>query len=207
MTKIENIQIDLENKTCSLELVIPIAQPTTFEVLVDEYFNYKNIYNVKKQDHSYYFTGDEQITVTSVVDPYIDTNTMNRYKLTLHNIEFTTLDMKYFHVFCLLDNTSSTVQKAEGVWYDKTPLYYAEMDKLMFQCNVCADDATVDALVIVTFREQLLDKALAVQNYAEAMKMYYELSLILDLDLYNTKQGIIQNLDTTKTCSIYGGCS
>ena len=76
--------------------------------------------------------------------------------------------------------------ETDGVYYDPNILYNAEIKMLRKYCRTCLDDGQMQLLMLIVFKRQLLEQAIATAHNKEALQFYLDLCKLLNVNI-NTK--------------------
>ena len=145
MDKLTNIQIDGDKLTFKIETEVDLSSYSK-EVYIDEVWNLKNILE-DSPIHNISFS--ENITVDS------DNN------VTVTNDDILELDwnMKYVTLRCF---TEQEEIHFHGIYYNPSIVYMAEIRKLHTHCSTCLDDQTMQNIMLVVFKRQLLQHPITI---------------------------------------------
>ncbi len=173
MDKITNIQIGTENiLTFTLETSQSIDDYTKV-LYVDEVWNLKNVLN-DSPAHNYKFEVSKQSN--------------NEYKVTDDDVLRLDWNMKYFTLVCTKDQQEL---RYYGIYYNPSLVYQAELRKLHSYCQTCLDDRTMQDIMLVVFKRQLLEYALESDYYKDAMQLYVDICRLLDISLQESYQNSV----------------
>lgn len=166
MDKLTNIQIDGDKLTFKVGSDINISDYSK-EVYIDEVWNLKNILE-DSPIHNISFS--ENITIDS------DNN------VTVTNDDILELDwnMKYVTLRCF---TEQEEIHFHGIYYNPSIVYMAEIRKLHTHCSTCLDDETMQNIMLVVFKRQLLEYALASGYYRDALQLYVDICRLLEISI------------------------
>lgn len=166
MDKLTNIQIDGDKLTFKIEAEVDLSSYSK-EVYIDEVWNLKNILE-DSPIHNISFS--ENITVDS------DNN------VTVTNDDILELDwnMKYVTLRCF---TEQEEIHFHGIYYNPSIVYMAEIRKLHTHCSTCLDDQTMQNIMLVVFKRQLLEYALASDYYRDALQLYVDICRLLEISI------------------------
>lgn len=166
MDKLTNIQIDGDKLTFKIETEVDLSSYSK-EVHIDEVWNLKNILE-DSPIHNISFS--ENITVDS------DNN------VTVTNDDILELDwnMKYVTLRCF---TEQEEIHFHGIYYNPSIVYMAEIRKLHTHCSTCLDDQTMQNIMLVVFKRQLLEYALASDYYRDALQLYVDICRLLEISI------------------------
>lgn len=142
---------------------------------VDEVWNLKSIMN-DCPVHNYRFE------VTS------EPNISNEYTITDDNILRLDWNMKYITLVCTKDQKEI---RFFGVYYEPRIVYQAELRKLHSYCQTCLDDRTMQDIMLVVFKRQLLETAIASEYYKDAMQLYVDICRLLDISIDESYQNSV----------------
>lgn len=195
MKKLTNIGIDQINKTLSFTAQFDNdINDTDLIIFVDERSNMNNMYSDQSENHSYYFNKyNSEINITSLGNHKYD------IEITHDVIEDMNDHMKYIKILSGEDNFI-----VEGVYYNPTAIFYAEINHLKRVCNMCLDDRTMKLVVLIVFKRQLLDAALETDDYNKCMVLYHDLCRLLEVSDDDGCCCEEVNVDSCPSCS--GGC-
>lgn len=202
MNKIEQITIDTLERYIKFYVTFnaQISQDQ-FTLYIDEACNSDNIHLDDTTKHNLVITSDNA-TIT------IDTTDVdNKYSVTIASdiIENLTEHLKYFKVTAL-DSTSTEENQnylvAEGIYYNPLVVYEAEIYNINKYCSTCLDDKNMQLIAYVTFKRQLLEDAVILRHYKEAMQLYLELGRILGLNCNH----IVTVQDKCTACNSINAC-
>lgn len=163
MDKLTNIQIDGDKLTFKIETEVDLSSYSK-EVYIDEVWNLKNILE-DSPIHNISFS--ENITVDS------------ENNVTVTNDDILELDwnMKYVTLRCF---TEQEEIHFHGIYYNPSIVYMAEIRKLHTHCSTCLDDQTMQNIMLVVFKRQLLEYALASYYYRDALQLYVDICRLLE---------------------------
>lgn len=195
MNKIEQIIIDtVEGQIkfyATFDSPILTDQITLY---IDEACNNNYIHSDDPEEHNYVLTSDtSNITVTLIED--------NKYEVIANDISIRdyTEHLKYVRMIAV--NSESTDEldylTAEGLFYNALIIYEAEIYNINKYCSTCLDDKNMQLIAYVTFRRQLLEDAILLKHYKEAMQTYLDLCRVL---------GIVCDFKLRKCKAVKGSC-
>ena len=166
MDKLTNIQIDGDKLTFKIETEVDLSSYSK-EVYIDEVWNLKNILE-DSPIHNISFS--ENITVDS------------ENNVTVTNDDILELDwnMKYVTLRCF---TEQEEIHFHGIYYNPSIVYMAEIRKLHTHCSTCLDDQTMQNIMLVVFKRQLLEYALASDYYRDALQLYVDICRLLEISI------------------------
>lgn len=164
MDNITNIKIDANKLTFEVDYAESLTD-YKLVLYVDEVWNLNNILH-DSPAHNYKFTN-----VTGPDEQGIYTVTDDQVLLLDDN-------MKYFILTCTKDDQQI---RFYGIYYNPTLIYHAEIRKLHSYCQTCLDDRTMQDIMLIVFKRQLLESALTGQHYKDAMQLYADICRLLDI--------------------------
>lgn len=193
MSSIDNLKIDTNCGVITIMLHTDIELDLDLLALcADECWNYENISSDNINEHSYvYCSSDSEITMTAITDDTCLTSSqeMSHYKLIVSNPDICYLDtnIKYFKLMIieLVDGEYADYGTffADYLYYDPQIIYQAEISTIHKYCQACLDDHNMQLIVYVTFKRQLLENAVELQDYEMALSLYVELCRVLGIVL------------------------
>lgn len=167
MSKILNLKIEGNKIEFDIDQDINM-QDYDFTFHIDDACNIENI--IKNSP-------EHNITISDVI-------TVDNKKVTVTNDIINNLNwhMKYMALECQNIDTGEEIY-FYGIYYNSDVIYHAEIRKLRKHCSTCLDDKTMQEIMIVTFKRQLLDYALAAGEWKEALLLYMDLCRLLEISL------------------------
>lgn len=171
MDNLTNIKIDANTLTFTLDTEQEL-EDCTMVLYVDEVWNLKNILN-DCPAHNYKFT----VTNSRTYD--------NQYSVTDDKIVTFDWNMKYLTLVCTKDHTE---YRYFGLYYEPKLVYQAELRKLHSYCQTCLDDRTMQDIMLVVFKRQLLEYAIKGEHYKDAMQLYVDICRLLDISIEESYQ-------------------
>lgn len=168
--------IDQNNKNISFCIQLDAEIDTNALIIfIDECDNANNMYSDQSENHSYYF---------NQYNSDIQINDLGgfKYEITIahDNIENMSHHMKYIKIITGADNYI-----VEGIYYNSSVIYTAEITHIKRICNMCLDDNTMKLLVHVVFKRQLLESALETDDFNKCMVLYNDLCRLLQISIYD----------------------
>ena len=157
MDKLTNIQIDGDKLTFKIETEVDLSSYSK-EVYIDEVWNLNNI----GFSENITIDSDNNVTVTSDDILKLDWN------------------MKYVTLRCFTDQEEIHFH---GIYYNPSIVYMAEIRKLHTHCSTCLDDQTMQNIMLVVFKRQLLEYALASDYYRDALQLYVDICRLLEISI------------------------
>lgn len=88
--------------------------------------------------------------------------------------------MKYVTLRCFTDQEEIHFH---GIYYNPSIVYMAEIRKLHTHCSTCLDDQTMQNIMLVVFKRQLLEYALASDYYRDALQLYVDICRLLEISI------------------------
>lgn len=204
MNKIVDVNINEDTLKYKVIADISIVNADNMTVYVDECDNISQFYQDCPDKHDYVFDSENSnITVTQTVrdgDPEVVT-TLYTYEVSITSDIIKDFDknLKYIKMYCTTENFASDY--IDGVYYDPITLYDAEVKMLHSYCSTCLDDRQMQKLMLVVFKRQLLEQAIATSHNKEAAQYYLDL-----VRLFGVSVNKICNNNGCQKCS-NGMCS
>lgn len=204
MNKIVDVNINEDTLKYKVIADISIVNADNMTVYVDECDNISQFYQDCPDKHDYVFDSENSnITVTQIVrdgDPEVVT-TLYTYEVSITSDVIKDFDknLKYIKMYCTTENFASDY--IDGVYYDPITLYDAEVKMLHSYCSTCLDDRQMQKLMLVVFKRQLLEQAIATSHNKEAAQYYLDL-----VRLFGVSVNKICNNNGCQKCS-NGMCS
>lgn len=173
----------------------PIGNDHDIVLFVDECSNIDNVQSTNEVDHDYVLD-----QYNSAIDVVLQENVNNLYTYAIYIEQeiISELDEHLKH-FTLKVND----QIATSVYYDANAIYKAQMNKLRCVCDTCLDDHMMQKIMIITFRQQLLEQSICISHYIDAMNHYLDLCKMLDIQIVKYNKSDTQNNNTCVNCT---GC-
>lgn len=196
---IKEIEIydDLLTLTLPQEAFIPFTGTDSIKVIVhiDELCTLQsNMNNPSSEEDVHTFT--------------FEYGTLDGNKVTVQNDSVKELSVLMKYITVELSNESAEVT-CEGIHYDKDVLYIAEMNKLRSYCSTCLDDKMMKLLTLVVYKRQLMENAIAVEDFTSAIGFYLDLCRLLGIDTctcsddYSCGNILTQRSERMKTSNQY----
>ncbi|QOR56625.1 hypothetical protein [uncultured phage cr52_1] len=161
-------------------------------IYVNECSNIDNLYSDDPELQDYVFDStNSTITVRLIVkegEPELVTTVYN-YEISITSNKISSFDgnMKYIKMYCTTENYVSDY--IDGIVYDPNTLYNAEIKMLHCYCNTCLDDKLMLKIMILVFKRQLLELAIATSHNKEAMQYYLDLTRLMGVNVSKTNEG------------------
>lgn len=171
MDKLTNIQIKNDQLTFTVDTELNLSG-YDMEVHIDEVYDLQNIL----KDSPFHSTS---IGNTITIDD-------NNNVVVTNADEVLALDwnMKYITLHCFSDAEDLYFH---GVYYNPEIIYAAEIRKLKANCSTCLDDQTMQNLMLIVFKRQLLEYAIEGGHFKDTMQLYVDLCKLLDISTNCTK--------------------
>ena len=183
MEKLTNVIIDFDNTTLSFTVQSDtIVDLTSFVVYMDECGNINNIYSDDENNHDYVFDFENSEIVVNGNDVVIVNELIGG--LSKH--------LKYVRL------TTSDDLNVEGLYYTPEVIYNNILTNIKKVCSPCLDNKSMQLMVYVTFKRQLLDSSMELGLYKEAMQLYIDLCRMLEISTC---------YKTCKECSNCNSCA
>lgn len=186
---------------------VSITNSSQVIVYINECSNIKNLYSDDPKLQDYVFDStNSAISVTPIVregEPELIT-TVYAYEVSITSDIISSFDsnMKYIKLYCTTENYVNDY--IDGIIYDPNTLYEAEIKMLRSYCNTCLDDKQMQKVMILVFKRQLLEQAIATSHNKEAMQYY--LDLVRLMGVYVNKKCDNNGCQECKVC-FNGMCS
>lgn len=186
---------------------VSITNSSQVIVYINECSNIKNLYSDDPKLQDYVFDStNSAISVTPIVregEPELVT-TVYAYEVSITSDIISSFDsnMKYIKLYCTTENYVNDY--IDGIIYDPNTLYEAEIKMLRSYCNTCLDDKQMQKVMILVFKRQLLEQAIATSHNKEAMQYY--LDLVRLMGVYVNKKCDNNECQECKVC-FNGMCS
>lgn len=161
-------------------------------IYVNECSNIDNLYSDDPELQDYVFDStNSTITVRQIVkegEPELITTVYN-YEVSITSDKISSFDgnMKYIKMHCTTENYVSDY--IDGIVYDTNTLYNAEIKMLHSYCSTCLDDKQMQKIMILVFKRQLLEQAIATSHNKEAMQYYLDLTRLMGVNVSKTNEG------------------
>lgn len=182
MDKLINVQIKGNKLIFTVDIDMDLSQYENMEVYIDEACNLKNILN-DVPEHNNVIT--EAITIEDK-------------EVTVVNEEILLLDwnIKYITFRCY---TEDEEVRFNGIYYNPEIIYTAEIRKLQCKCSTCLDDETMQNLMLIVFKRQLLEYAIQAGHFKDAIVLYIDICRLLEISLKGTSNNC-SNGNCCKSC-------
>lgn len=171
---------------------VSITNSSQVIVYINECSNIKNLYSDDPKLQDYVFDStNSAISVTPIVregEPELVT-TVYAYEVSITSDIISSFDsnMKYIKLYCTTENYVNDY--IDGIIYDPNTLYEAEIKMLRSYCNTCLDDKQMQKVMILVFKRQLLEQAIATSHNKEAMQYYLDLTRLMGVNVSKTNEG------------------
>lgn len=165
---------------------VSITNSSQVIVYINECSNIKNLYSDDSKLQDYVFDStNSAISVTPIVregEPELVT-TVYAYEVSITSDIISSFDsnMKYIKLYCTTENYVNDY--IDGIIYDPNTLYEAEIKMLRSYCNTCLDDKQMQKVMILVFKRQLLEQAIATSHNKEAMQYYLDLVRLMGVNV------------------------
>lgn len=192
MNKIVDVNIKENAMTFSVYTDISIVNTNDIILYIDECSNVSNIYCDSPDNHDYVLDYNNcTFTLKEIVrqGETKETTTLYAYEISAISNVISMFDtnMKYLKLFCTTEVSANDY--ADGVYYNPNNLYNAEIKALRQYCASCLDDKQMQLIVLIVFKRQLLEQAIATSHNKEAIQYYADLSRLLNVSIStNTKE-------------------
>lgn len=203
------VDANIKDNILKFNIIADISITNSSQVIVymNECSNIKNLYSDDPKLQDYVFDStNSAISVTPIVregEPELVT-TVYAYEVSITSDIISSFDsnMKYIKLYCTTENYVNDY--IDGIIYDPNTLYEAEIKMLRSYCNTCLDDKQMQKVMILVFKRQLLEQAIATSHNKEAMQYY--LDLVRLMGVYVNKKCDNNGCQECKVC-FNGMCS
>lgn len=144
-------------------------------LFIDECSNIDNVYSANEADHDHVLNQDN-----SAFNVILQETTDSLYIHTIY-IEQEIISELDEHLKHFTLNVNDQI--ATSIYYNPNAIYKAQMNKLRCVCNTCLDDHMMQKIMIITFRQQLLEQSICIAHYVDAMNHYLDLCKMLDIQI------------------------
>lgn len=203
------VDANIKDNILKFNIIADVSITNSSQVIVymNECSNIKNLYSDDPKLQDYVFNStNSAISVTPIVregEPELVT-TVYAYEVSITSDIISSFDsnMKYIKLYCTTENYVNDY--IDGIIYDPNTLYEAEIKMLRSYCNTCLDDKQMQKVMILVFKRQLLEQAIATSHNKEAMQYY--LDLVRLMGVYVNKKCDNNGCQECKVC-FNGMCS
>lgn len=203
------VDANIKDNILKFNIIADVSITNSSQVIVymNECSNIKNLYSDDPKLQDYVFDStNSAISVTPIVregEPELVT-TVYAYEVSITSDIISSFDsnMKYIKLYCTTENYVNDY--IDGIIYDPNTLYEAEIKMLRSYCNTCLDDKQMQKVMILVFKRQLLEQAIATFHNKEAMQYY--LDLVRLMGVYVNKKCDNNGCQECKVC-FNGMCS
>lgn len=203
------VDANIKDNILKFNIIADVSITNSSQVIVymNECSNIKNLYSDDPKLQDYVFDStNSAISVTPIVregEPELVT-TVYAYEVSITSDIISSFDsnMKYIKLYCTTENYVNDY--IDGIIYDPNTLYEAEIKMLRSYCNICLDDKQMQKVMILVFKRQLLEQAIATSHNKEAMQYY--LDLVRLMGVYVNKKCDNNGCQECKVC-FNGMCS
>lgn len=203
------VDANIKDNILKFNIIADVSITNSSQVIVymNECSNIKNLYSDDPKLQDYVFDStNSAISVTPIVregEPELVT-TVYAYEVSITSDIISSFDsnMKYIKLYCTTENYVNDY--IDGIIYDPNTLYEAEIKMLRSYCNTCLDDKQIQKVMILVFKRQLLEQAIATSHNKEAMQYY--LDLVRLMGVYVNKKCDNNGCQECKVC-FNGMCS
>lgn len=186
MNKIVNVNFKDNAMTFEVTTSISIVNTNDIVLYVDECSNVANIYCDSVENHDYVLDySNSEFTLKEIVREgeakEVTTQYVYEISATSDIIETFDKNIKYIKLFCTTERYANDY--ADGVYYDPDVLYNAEIRVLHNYCSTCLDDKQMQLIMLIVFKRQLLEQAIATSHNKEALQFYLDLCKMLNVSV------------------------
>lgn len=154
-------------------------------LFVDECSNIHNISSTNETDHDYVFTQEN-----SAINFILRENVNNSYIYVIYieqeTIEY--LDQHLKHLTLIVEDKNTSF-----VYYNRETIYKAQINKLRCLCSTCLDDHLMQKIMIITFKQQLLEQSINAEHYVDSVKHYLDLCRMLNIQIIKYNNSCIHD--------------
>lgn len=182
------VDANIKDNILKFNIIADVSITNSSQVIVymNECSNIKNLYSDDPKLQDYVFDStNSAISVTPIVregEPELVT-TVYAYEVSITSDIISSFDsnMKYIKLYCTTENYVNDY--IDGIIYDPNTLYEAEIKMLRSYCNICLDDKQMQKVMILVFKRQLLEQAIATSHNKEAMQYYLDLVRLMGVNV------------------------
>lgn len=184
---------------------VSIVNSNQIVIYINECSNIKNLYSDDPELQDYVFdTSNSAISVTPIVregEPELVT-TVYAYEVAITSDILKEFDgnMKYIKMYCTTESYANDY--IDGIIYDPNTLYSAELKMLHGYCSTCLDDKQMQKIMILVFKRQLLEQAIATAHNKEAMQYYLDLVRLMGVKVNKKYEGNGCKMCSNGMCSL-----
>lgn len=182
------VDANIKGNVLKFNIIADVSITNSSQVIayINECSNIKNLYSDDPKLQDYVFDStNSAISVTPIVregEPELVT-TVYAYEVSITSDIISSFDsnMKYIKLYCTTENYVNDY--IDGIIYDPNTLYEAEIKMLHSYCNTCLDDKQMQKVMILVFKRQLLEQAIATSHNKEAMQYYLDLVRLMGVNV------------------------
>ncbi|YP_010509966.1 hypothetical protein OJM13_gp13 [uncultured phage cr82_1] len=182
------VDANIKDNILKFNIIADVSITNSSQVIVymNECSNIKNLYSDDPKLQDYVFDStNSAISVTPIVregEPELIT-TVYAYEVSITSDIISSFDsnMKYIKLYCTTENYVNDY--IDGIIYDPNTLYEAEIKMLRSYCDTCLDDKQMQKVMILVFKRQLLELAIATSHNKEAMQYYLDLVRLMGVNV------------------------
>lgn len=165
---------------------ISILNADSISIYIDECDNISQFYQDNAEFHDYVFDNDNSaITVRQIAQDgeAEEVTTLYTYEVSIISDVIKNFDrnLKYIKMYCTTENYANDY--IDGIFYDPVVLYDAEIKMLHGYCSTCLDDKQMQKVMLLVFKRQLLEQAIATCHNKEAAQYYLDLVRLLSVNI------------------------
>lgn len=169
MDKLTNVQIEDNRLTFTVDSNIDITD-YELKVYIDEVCNIKNILDDSPE---------HDISIDEIISADSHNNVIVTNDEAILPLDW---NMKYITLECYSSDTGEELH-FHGIYYNPAVIYNAEVRKLHTYCSTCLDDKTMQMIMLVVFKRQLLEYAIEADQFKEAVQIYIDICRLLEISL------------------------
>lgn len=168
---------------------VSILNADSISIYIDECDNVSRFYQDSAEFHDYVFDNENStITVKQISQDgeAQDVTVVYTYEVSIVSDVIKNFDrnLKYIKMYCTTESYANDY--VDGVFYDPVVLYDAEVKMLHSYCSTCLDDKQMQKVMILVFKRQLLEQAIATSHNKEAAQYYLDLVRLLSVNINKT---------------------
>lgn len=205
MNRITNVKKKDDVLVFSIYSNISIVNTNDIILYVDECDDIDSIYCSSAENHDYVFSyANSMFTLTEIVreGEAKEVTAEYAYEVSVTSDLVAELDnnMKYLKMVVTTERFANDY--ADGIYYDPKVLYEAELRKLRSFCSTCLDDKQMQLLMLIVFKRQLLEQAIASSHNKEALQFNLDLCRLLDVNITSRDRECRSNKCVNGICKL-----
>lgn len=186
MNKITNVNFKDNTMTFNIYTSMSIVNTNDIVLYVDGCLNVNNLYCDSADNHDYVLNYSNcEFTIKEIVreGEAKEVTTCYVYEVSATSEIISSFDdnIKYIKMFCTTEKYANDY--VDGIYYNPNVLYDAEIKVLHNYCSTCLDDKQMQTIMLIVFKRQLLEQAIATSHNKEAMQSYLDLCKLLGVSI------------------------